>query len=121
MALVRYPTSKPFPFSDAVAANGFLFLSGQVSMSPDGQPLYGTITEQVNRIMRSVSEMLARGDAQLRDVVRAQVWLSDMAHFAEFNQAWRPWFPEGFPSRSVTTSSLAFNLDVEIEFQAVLP
>lgn len=121
MAIVRYPTSKPFPFSDAVAANGFLFLSGQVSMSPDGQPLFGTVSEQVHRIMQSVSETLSRADATLNDVVRAQVWLSDMAHFAEFNEAWRQWFPEGFPSRSVTASRLAFNLDVEIEFQAVQP
>lgn len=118
MALVRYPTNKPFPFSDAVAANGFLFLSGQVSMTQDGQPLHGTITEQVNRIMTSVTETLARGGLEMSDVVRAQVWLSDMAHFAEFNQAWRTWFSEGFPSRSVTTSKLAFDLDVEIEFQA---
>ncbi|MGL5239998.1 MAG: RidA family protein [Kluyvera ascorbata] len=121
MALVRYPTTKPFPFSDAVAANGFLFLSGQVAMSPEGQPQYGTVTEQVNAIMRSVSETLARGGAQLSNVVRAQVWLSDMAHFAEFNHAWCLWFPEGFPSRSVTTSALAFSLDVEIEIQAVQP
>lgn len=119
MSLIRYPTTKPFPFSDAVAANGFLFLSGQIAMTVDGEPVRGTVTEQTNRIMQSVSDTLQRANVALEDVVRMQVWLSDMEHFAEFNQAYRAWFPQGFPARTVTSSALAFGADVEIECQAV--
>ncbi|MEW7313988.1 RidA family protein [Buttiauxella gaviniae] len=119
MTITRYPTSKPFPFSDAVKANGFIFLSGQVSMSADGQPIYGTVTEQTNRALESIRDVLARAGSTMEDVVRVQVWLSSMENFAEFNAAYREAFPQGFPARSVTTSQLAFGLDVEIEVQAV--
>lgn len=119
MTLTRYPTTKPFPFSDVVEANGFLFLSGQVSMSADGQPIYGTVTEQTNRIMQAIRDVLQRAGSMMEDVVRVQVWLSSMENFAEFNAAYRDEFPQGFPARSVTTSQLAFGLDVEIEVQAV--
>lgn len=121
MTLQRYPSSKSFPFSDMVKANGFLFLSGQVSMTQHGEPLPGSVTEQTLRIMNSIEQTLALAGATLNDIVRVQVWLSDMAHFAEFNAAYRSHFPDGFPARSVVTSQLAFGLDVEVEVQAVEP
>lgn len=121
MTLQRFPSSKPFPFSDMVKANGFLFLSGQVSMTPNGEPLPSSVTEQTLRIMDSIEQTLALAGATLNDIARVQVWLSDMAHFAEFNAAYRSHFPDGFPARSVVTSRLAFGLDVEIEVQAIEP
>ncbi|MGY3858016.1 RidA family protein [Aeromonas intestinalis] len=119
MTIERYATSKPFPFADAVKANGFVFLSGQVSMSTTGEPLQGSVTEQTRRIMQSIAATLARTGVDLDHVVRVQVWLSDMKHFAEFNTEYRNWFTSGFPARSVTSSTLAFGLDVEIEVQAI--
>ncbi|KAA1052042.1 RidA family protein [Pseudocitrobacter sp. 73] len=121
MTLQRFPSSKPFPFSDMVKANGFLFLSGQVSMTQNGEPLPGSVTEQTLRIMDSIEQTLALAGATLNDIARVQVWLSEMAHFAEFNAAYRSHFPDGFPARSVVTSRLAFGLDVEIEVQAIEP
>lgn len=118
MTIERFSTRKPFPFSDAVKANGFLFLSGQVSMSEEGEPLPGTVQEQTHRAMTSIERTLSRAGATFDHVVRVQVWLSDMKHFAEFNATYRQWFPDGFPARSVVTSQLAFGLDVEIEVQA---
>ncbi|MGY6036895.1 RidA family protein [Aeromonas sp. AE23HZ002T15] len=118
MTIERYATSKPFPFADAVKANGFLFLSGQVSMTAGGEPLHGSVAEQTRRILGSVEETLTRAGASLAQVVRVQVWLSDMKHFADFNAEYGTWFSNGFPARSVTSSALAFGLDVEIEVQA---
>lgn len=74
MALVRYPTTKPLPFSGRRSGERFSFPFWSGGDEPEGQPQYGTVTEQVNAIMRSVSETLARGGAQLSNVVRAQVW-----------------------------------------------
>lgn len=121
MSVQRFPTDKPFPFSDMVKANGFLFLSGQVSMTPEGEPLPGSVTEQTQRIVDAIERTLARAGAALNDIVRVQVWLSDMKYFAEFNAAYRSRFPHGFPARSVVASRLAFGLDVEIEVQAIAP
>ncbi|NME02543.1 RidA family protein [Aeromonas sp. DNRA1] len=118
MTIERYATDKPFPFADAVKANGFVFLSGQVSMTASGEPLYGSVVEQTRRIMQSIDGTLTRAGVSLDQVVRVQVWLSDMKHFAEFNAEYRTWFSNGFPARSVTSSALAFGLDVEVEVQA---
>ena len=119
MRIKRYATSKPFPFSDAVQGNGMVFLSGQVSMTEEGEHVYGSVTEQTQRIMLTIVETLKRTGISQDNVVKVQVWLSDMKYFAEFNAAYCTWFPNGYPARTVTTSRLAFELDVEIEVQAV--
>lgn len=90
-------------------------------MTAEGQPVYGSVMEQTNNIMHAVTKTLQRAGANLNDVIRVQVWLSDMTHFAEFNQAYSAFFHEGYPSRTVTSSTLAFGMDVEIEVQAVNP
>lgn len=90
-------------------------------MTQNGEPLPGSVSEQTQRILDSIEQTLALAGATLNDIVRAQVWLSDMDNFAEFNTAWRSRFSNGFPSRSVVTSRLAFGLDVEIEVQAIEP
>ncbi|EAA7344306.1 RidA family protein [Salmonella enterica] len=120
MSIVRYPTTKPFPFSDAMQVNGFVFLSGHVAMNPEGEPLYGSVTQQTRHIMLAIRATLARAHTTLNNIVKVQVWLSSMEHFSEFNIAYSEFFPEGFPARSVVTSRLAFDLDVEIEVQAVV-
>ncbi len=88
-------------------------------MTSDGQPLYGSVTQQTRQIMLAISDTLARAQTTLENVVKVQVWLSSMEHFSEFNAAYSAFFPEGLPARSVVTSRLAFDLDVEIEVQAV--
>lgn len=89
-------------------------------MNPEGKPLYGTVTQQTRHIMHAIRETLARAHTTLDNIVKVQVWLSSMEHFGEFNAAYSAFFPEDFPARSVVTSRLAFDLDVEIEVQAVV-
>ena len=86
--LKRYPSSMPFPFSKAVEANGFLFLSGQVSMCSEGKPIYGTIEEQVNVIFERITTTLEECGSSPDKIVKATVWLSDMNHFQAFNKAY---------------------------------
>lgn len=121
MAVERFSSNKPFPFSDIVKANGFIFLSGQVSMAQDGEPLKGSVAGQTQCILDSIETTLSRAGASLNDVVRVPVWLSDMAHFTEFNAAYSTRFAQGFPARTVVASRLAFGVDVEIEVLAVEP
>ncbi|WP_252346115.1 pyridoxal-phosphate dependent enzyme [Paludibacterium sp. B53371] len=117
----RYPSERPFPFARAVAAGDFLFLSGQVAMSASGEPLPGDVASQTHHIMQAIQRTLQHCGTDLDAVVKVSVWLSDMQHFAAFNQAYRHYFPRGLPARSVVSSRLAFDLDVEIEVQAYHP
>jgi len=116
----RYITELPFPFSKAISAGGFLFLSGQVAMSEQGEPIYGDVKSQTRHVMESIKKTLLACGSDLNSVIKVTVWLSDMKHFAAFNEQYASFFSNGFPARSVVSCKLAFDLDVEIEVQALL-
>lgn len=120
-AITRFPSELPFPFSRAAEAGGFLFLSGQVSMSETGEPIRGDVQTQTRNVMAGIERTLRSCGSDLSAVVKVTVWLSDMRHFADFNQVYATYFQNGFPVRSVVSCKLAFDLDVEIEVQALAP
>jgi reactive intermediate/imine deaminase len=117
----RFPSNLPFPLSQAVEAGGFLFLSGQVSMSEAGVPLRVDVKTQTRNALAGIQRTLSACGADMGDIVKVTVWLSDMKHYADFNEAYASHFPEGFPARSVVASKVALDLDVEIEVQALAP
>lgn len=118
--LTKYPSSLPYPFARAVQANGFLFLSGQLSMNAAGEPLPGTIEQQTQRVMNNIIATLESCGSSLEKVVKVNVWLSDMQHFSAFNAQYSQFFTDGFPARTTVIGQLAFGLDVEIELQAIV-
>lgn len=119
--ITYHPSELPFPFSKAVEVNGVLYLSGQVSMSADAKPLGGTVEQQTHVIMNNIAATLRSLGAALGDVFKVTVWLSDMKHFGDFNQVYAGYFSSALPVRSVVTAKLAFDLDVEVEVQAIAP
>lgn len=118
-AIRSYSSTLPFPFATATEVNGILYLSGQVSMTAQARPVYGDVTTQTDTILGNISATLEEMSSDFDNIFKVTVWLSDMKHFAEFNRAYAKWFNNGFPSRSVVSCSLAFDLDVEIEVQAL--
>lgn len=102
--------------SQAVIANGFVFLAGQV-----GEP--GTsVTEQTSAILRQIDDLLAEAGSDKTRIVSAQIWVADMADFAEMNAVWDAWVPAGHtPARATGESALATpDYKVEIIVTAVL-
>ena len=77
----RLATALPMPFSQAVRANGFLFLSGVLPMNEDGQLVAGDITVQTRTVVERIAATLAECGASLADVVRVTVWLADLEDF----------------------------------------
>lgn len=116
----RFPSSLPFPFSRAVKAGGFLFLSGQIPMSASGEVVKGDIQAQTRAACERIGESLQACGARFDQVVKATVWLSDMSHFAGFNEVYKEFFGAALPVRSTVASALALGVDVEIEVQAYL-
>ena len=116
----RYPSHLPFPFSKAIRVGDFLFLSGQVPMNPQGEVVRGDICVQTEAVMTRISETLAECGVGFDQVVKATVWLSDMQHFAGFNEVYKRHFPNGFPVRSTVGAQLALGVDIEVEVQAWL-
>jgi len=118
----RIPSDLPFPFSKAVKAGGFLYLSGQIPLRADGKPLQGGIEAQARNVLDRIGATLAELGSGLEDVVRVTVWLSDLALFASFNDVYRSYFKAPhLPVRSTVQARLAFDVDVEIEVTAYKP
>ena len=88
--------------SQAVIANGFVFLAGQV-----GEP--GTsVTDQTTAILNQIDALLAQAGTDKTRIVSAQIWMADMAKFAEMNAVWDAWVPQGHtPARATGEAKLA--------------
>lgn len=102
--------------SQAVIANGFVFLAGQV-----GEP-GASVTEQTKAILSQIDALLAEAGADKTRIVSAQIWMADMADFAEMNAVWDAWVPQGHtPARATGEAKLATpDYKVEIIVTAAL-
>ena len=109
------------PISKAVRAGGFLFLSGVLPMDTGGRLVGGDIGLHTRTVLERIAATLGECGASLADVVRATVWLGDLADFAAFNDEWRRHFSEGFPARSTVQARLYGDARIEIEVQALVP
>lgn len=117
-AIERLAPVLPMPFSRAVRAGGFLFLSGQLPMDGEGRIVGEGVAEQTRIVLGKVAATLAECGAGLADVVRVTAWLADMNDFAAYNDEYRRHFSEGFPARSTVGAVLWGGARVEIEVQA---
>jgi 2-iminobutanoate/2-iminopropanoate deaminase len=118
----RYPSSLPMPFSKAVRAGGFLFLSGVLPMDAQGQLVAGEIEVQARVVLERIAATLGELGASLADVVRVTVWLADLADFPAFNLEYRRHFAAAdLPARSTIGATLYGGARIEIEVQALAP
>ncbi|WP_460096250.1 RidA family protein [Pseudomonas sp. S3_C01] len=115
-----YPAAPQLPFSSAVRAGGFLFLSGQIPFDSNLKPHTGPIEEQSHAVLKSIGRTLEDLGSSLDHIVKVTVWLSDLNDFAAFNEVYRGYFnSQRLPVRSLVQAQLAFGVGVEIEVQAV--
>lgn len=114
----RYPTPLPVPFSKAVRAGGFLFLSGVLAMDAHGNIVEGDVTKQTRIILERIAATLAECGARMDQVVRCTIWLADLEDFAAFNQEYAQHFAGALPARSCVQAPLYKGARVEIEVQA---
>jgi len=119
--ITRVPAATPLPLSRAVLAGGFLFASGQLPIDAQGQVVRGDIAAQTEAVFDRITETLAQAGCHLHDVVRATVWLSDLALFGEFNKVYAARFGNTLPARSTVQARLSRDVDIEVEVQALLP
>ncbi len=118
-AITRFPTPFPVPFSKAVQAGSFLFLSGILPMDASANIIEGDVKVQTRAIMERIAAVLAECGASMRDVVRATIWLSDLNDFGAFNEEYARHFgPGDLPARSCVQAVLYRGAKVEIEVQA---
>ena len=109
------------PYSQAIKANGFIFVSGQVAIDPATQQVIsGDVSAQTDRVLRNLSEILEAAGSGLGKVVRATVFLKNMGEFAEMNAVYGKYFSTAPPARStVEVSRLPKDVLVEIDVIAM--
>jgi 2-iminobutanoate/2-iminopropanoate deaminase len=104
------------PYSHAVVAGPFVFVSGQIPINREGGMVPGDIVVQTVQVMENLKAILATAGLSLGDVVKTTVFLKDMADFSEMNRVYGEFFPENPPARStLQVAGLARNAAVEIE------
>lgn len=110
------------PYSQAIAANGFVFCSGQIAIDPaSGQLNTGTIEEQTRLVLKNLGAVLEASGGSYEDVVKATVFLQDMDDFAKMNAVYGEFFSAPFPARAaVEVARLPKDVKVEIEAIAVV-
>ena len=87
-------------YSQAVRANGFVYVSGQGPFDPATGDIVGeTIEEQTRQCLRNVEAILEAAGATIDDVVQATFILLDESDFAGMNEEWGRWFPTNPPAR----------------------
>ena len=93
------------PYSQAVRAGGFVFVSGQTGVDSDGRMKQG-IEAQTRQALRNAEAILRAAGATLRDVVQARVYIEDLTNYGEMNKVYAEFFPEEAPSRACVSAKL---------------
>jgi 2-iminobutanoate/2-iminopropanoate deaminase len=109
------------PYSQAVKANGFIFVSGQIAFDPATQQVIaGDVSVQTDRVLRNISAILEAAGSSLAKVVRTGVFLKNMDDFAAMNQVYGKYFSSTPPARStVEVARLPKDVLVEIDVIAL--
>ena len=103
------------PYSQAVAARNFLFVSGQIAIDPKkGKIVASNIKTQTRQVLDNIKSILQAADCDLKDVVQANVYLSSLALFSEFNNIYSSYFLTAYPARTTVETKLPLGALVEI-------
>jgi len=109
------------PYSQAVKANGFIFVSGQIPLDPRTQEIgEGGVAAQTERVLENLKGIVEAAGSSLDRVVKTTVYLQDLADFAAMNEVYGRYFPASPPARAtVEVARLPKDVRVEIELIAL--
>ncbi|AFH39713.1 endoribonuclease L-PSP [Thermus thermophilus] len=103
------------PYAQAVKAGGFVFVSGQIPLAPDGSLVEGDIRVQTERVMENLKAVLEAAGSGLSRVVQTTCFLADMEDFPGFNEVYARYFAPPYPARAtVAVKALPRGVRVEV-------
>lgn len=109
------------PYSPAVQAGPFLFISGQLPLLPTGELVTGPIEDMTRQCLHNIARIVAAAGGSVRDLVKVTIYLADMNDFPAVNAAYAAFFDRELPARScVEVSRLPKDARIEIEAVAYL-
>jgi 2-iminobutanoate/2-iminopropanoate deaminase len=107
------------PYSQAIAANGFVFTAGQIALDPaTGQVVTGGVAEQTEQVLKNLTAVLEAAGTSWTNVVKTTVFLKDMRDFPTVNEVYARMVGDARPARS-TVAVAGLPRDVLVEIEAV--
>jgi reactive intermediate/imine deaminase len=108
------------PYSQAVKAGGFTFISGQVALNPKtGDLMNSSIEDQAEQVLQNLTAICKEANASLSDIVKLTIYITNMNDFSVVNKAMQRHFVEPYPARATVEVS-ALPLGVNVEMDAIL-
>jgi len=108
------------PYSPAIVAGGFVFVSGQSPKVPGTSGIVqGDIRVQTRTVLENIRSILAAVGCTMADVVKVNTHLTDMEDFAAYNEEYKAHFPEPYPARTTVQSVLPGAFAIEIDVIAI--
>ena len=109
------------PYSQAVAAGDFLFVSGQIPSNPaTGEIVSGDIKAEAKQVMENIKAILTEAGLNFSNIAKTSIFLTDMGNFAHVNEVYGTYFTDRFPAReTVQVAALPKNVNVEISVIAI--
>lgn len=110
------------PYSQAVQAGNFLFLSGQIPIDPKtGASVKGDIQQQTQQVLENIKGVLESQKLGMENVVKVTIFLKDIGNFNQVNEVYSTYFGSSPPARStVGVAKLPRDADIEIEVIALI-
>lgn len=104
------------PYSQAIKANGLIFTSGQIPLTPAGELVEGDIHEQTRQVLTNLNAVLEAAGSSLDLIVKTTIYLTNMDDFIAVNTIYAEFFAGSFPARStVAVKTLPKNVQIEID------
>ena len=107
------------PYSHAVVANGFVFISGQGPVNPETGAMPDAFADQVRQTFKNVQTILEAAGSSLDEVVKVNAYVTDLTRFAEFNDVYKEFFQEDPPARTTVGTAL-LGILVEVDCIAAI-
>jgi 2-iminobutanoate/2-iminopropanoate deaminase len=109
------------PYSQAIQAGDFVFVSGQVAINPaTGNLVLDDIETETKQVMNNIKAILTEAGIGFGNIVKTSIFLTDMQNFAQVNEVYGTYFNDQFPAReTIQVSALPKNVNVEISVTAI--
>ena len=110
----------PGLLSQAIISNGFIFVSGQIHSTSDGNVIEGSTEEKVHQIMKNLTAILKEVGTDLNNAVKVTVYVTDIAELPKLNEVYKTYFTDPQPAReAVCVKALPLGATIEISLIAV--
>lgn len=109
------------PYSQAIIAGNFVFVSGQIPADPiTGEIVSDNIKAETTQVMKNIRAILSETGLSFENIVKTSIFLTDMQTFAQVNEIYGTYFTDQFPAReTVQVAALPKNVNVEISVIAI--